>query len=117
MFKPVNYFRRLQSISLVLLVLCLLVPSSATANSAYGEPYRSIRQSGEQLLETVLQPRRLAQNKRSELRSRSEVVEEVKRRYNARVLRISLNRQQEIYDVRVLMPNGKVKNIKMSATR
>lgn len=117
MFKPVNYFRRLQSISLVLLAVCLLVPGSATASSVYGEPYQSIRQSSEQLLETVVQPRRLAQNKRSELRSRSEVVEEVKRRYNARVLRISLNRQQEIYDVRVLMPNGKVKNIKMSATR
>ena len=50
-------------------------------------------------------------------RSKGEVVEEVKNRYNARVLKISLNEARAVYNVRVLMPSGKIKNIKVNARR
>ena len=80
-------------------------------------------------LSSVLTPIRHAQNgqgqgmisrdrnddSRSKMRSRSEVVQEVKRRYNAEVLKISLNQSRSSYNVRVLMPNGKVRNLKVSA--
>ncbi len=51
------------------------------------------------------------------IRSRSDVISEVKQRYNAEVLRIKLNEKRMVYEVRVLMPNGKVKNITVSARR
>jgi len=54
----------------------------------------------------------LAQNN---LRSRNEVVNEVKQRYGARVLKISLNKKAGVYYVRLLMPNGKVRNIQVNA--
>jgi hypothetical protein len=44
-------------------------------------------------------------------------MQEVKRRYDAKVLKITLNKQRQIYNVRVLMPNGKVRNIQVSAER
>ena len=53
-----------------------------------------------------------AQNK---FRSRSEVMNEVKQNYNAKVLKISLNEQAGVYNVRILMPNGKVRSIKVNA--
>ena len=59
---------------------------------------------------------KLSQNK-TDVRSRSEVVAEVKKRYNAKVLKISLNNKKTHYAVRVLMPNGKVRNLKISAQR
>ena len=51
------------------------------------------------------------------LRSQSEVMREVKQRYNAKVLRISLNSQSTAYNVRVLMPSGKVKSLQVSARK
>ena len=51
------------------------------------------------------------------IRSRSEVVQEVKERYNAKVLRIQLSRDQSVYKVRVLMPNGKVRDLSIRARR
>ena len=57
----------------------------------------------------------LSQNGRANLRSRSDVVKEVKRRYNAEILKISLDERQQVYKVRVLMPNGKVRNLRISA--
>jgi hypothetical protein len=51
------------------------------------------------------------------LRSRSDVIQEVKRRYNAEVLKISLDENKQVYRVRVLMPNGKVRNLQISAQR
>jgi len=48
-------------------------------------------------------------------RSRSSVIEEVKNRYNAKVLKISLNEKAGVYHVRVLMPNGKVRSLQISA--
>ena len=48
-------------------------------------------------------------------RSRSEVMNEVKQNYNAKVLKISLNEETGVYHVRMLMPNGKVRSIKVNA--
>ena len=48
-------------------------------------------------------------------RSRSSVMEEVKRRYNAKVLKISLNEKAGVYNVRVLMPSGKVRSLQVNA--
>lgn len=63
----------------------------------------------------------LAQNNgrssRQNIRSRSEVMKEVKRRYNAQVLKIVLNDNASAYRVRILMPNGRVKEVSVSATR
>ena len=52
-----------------------------------------------------------------QLRSRSEVVREIKRQYNAEVLKIKLNQQGSAYTVRILMPNGRVRQITVSARR
>lgn len=61
--------------------------------------------------------RRYSQNEQIQLRSRSEVVNEVKERYNAKVLKISLNKQKTKYNVRVFMPSGKVRNLEINARR
>jgi len=51
------------------------------------------------------------------VRSESDVIREVKKRYNAEVLRINYNAKAKAYKVRVLMPNGKVRNLTISARR
>ena len=51
----------------------------------------------------------------SNVRSRSDVMREVKERYNAKVLKISLNEKSGVYNVRVLMPNGKVRSLQVIA--
>lgn len=70
---------------------------------------------------SVLQPIRQiqAQSQRnsSSLRSKSEVMQEVKSRYNGQVVKISLNDRTQMYSVRVLLPNGKVKNLSVSARK
>jgi hypothetical protein len=52
-----------------------------------------------------------------EFRSKADVIRDVKKRYDARVLKISLNEKRGIYRVRILMPSGKIRNITMSARR
>ncbi len=52
-----------------------------------------------------------------DLKSRSDVIREVKKRYDAEVLRISFDEARKVYRVRVLMPNGKVRNLTISARR
>ena len=37
--------------------------------------------------------------------------------YDAKVLKITLNREHAVYQVRVLMPNGRVRNLQLSAAR
>jgi len=54
---------------------------------------------------------------RSERRSRSDVMNEVKKRYDAKVLKISLNGKTNTYNVRILLPSGKVRNVKISAQK
>lgn len=50
-------------------------------------------------------------------RSQSEVVRQVKRQYNAEVLKISMNQNGSAYRVRILMPNGRVREVTVSAYR
>lgn len=66
---------------------------------------------------TTLNTYQLSQNGRGNLRSRSDVIQEVKQRYNAEILKISLDDRKQVYRVRVLMPNGKVRNLQISARR
>jgi len=49
------------------------------------------------------------------LRSRSDVVREIKNKYDAEVLKISLNEKRTMYRVRVLMPSGRVRVITVNA--
>lgn len=53
------------------------------------------------------------------IKSRSEVVNEVKRSYgrNVEVLKISLNSSKSSYQVRILMPDGKVKSVSVNARK
>ena len=63
------------------------------------------------------QSNRWTQNKNGSIRSKGEVINEVKRRYNATVLKIKLNEQRAVYNVRILLPSGKVKSVQVSARR
>jgi len=58
-----------------------------------------------------------AQSQKKRWKSRGAVMSQVKRRYDARVLKITLNEAREVYVVRVLMPNGKVRTVQVSALR
>ncbi len=60
---------------------------------------------------------RWVKNDRKSYRSRSEVINEVKRRYDATVLKIRFNEQRAVYNVRILMPSGKIRSIQVSAVR
>ena len=66
---------------------------------------------------SALKSVRWAQNSQKRFLSKSEVVRAVKKRYNARVLKITLNEPRAVYRVRVLMPSGKIKNININARR
>lgn len=69
--------------------------------------------------------RRLKGEKRGEVRGerkgerihKSDIMREVKNRYDAEVLRISLNNQGTAYRVRILLPNGRVKAVVIDAYR
>ena len=69
--------------------------------------------SAPNLLETL----NWVKNDRPNFRSKSEVVQSLKRQYNAKVLKISLNEQRAVYRVRLLMPSGKIRDIQVSARR
>jgi len=74
-------------------------------------------------LNSVLTPLREANFKpttytqSSSLRSKSSVINEVKNRYNGEVVKVSFNENKASYSVRVLLPNGKVKNVQVSARK
>jgi uncharacterized membrane protein YkoI len=99
------------------LVLIALGGGVAHAFGSDKAPTHSLRQQSSGQLSNILTPLRHSQNQKANLRSRNDVMQEVKRRYDAKVLKITLNKQREIYNVRVLMPNGKVRNIQVSAKR
>ncbi|MBX2847627.1 MAG: hypothetical protein KTR16_04855 [Acidiferrobacterales bacterium] len=65
----------------------------------------------------IRQAQAQSQRNSSALKSKNEVMQEVKSRYNGRVVKISLNERSQTYSVRVLLPNGKVKNLSVSAKR
>ena len=56
-------------------------------------------------------------SQKDNFRSRDDVIREVKRRHNCEILKVSLDERKQQYKVRVLMPNGKVRNLKISARR
>ena len=56
-------------------------------------------------------------SQRSERHSRCDVMNEEKKRYDAKVLKISLNAKTSTYNVRILLPSGKVRNVKISAQK
>lgn len=88
------------------------------AQSDYSQPMmQGIRyaQSGRQNRQGRYQHN--AEQKRA-LRSRREVIQEVKQRHRgAEILKIALNRSGTSYNVRVLMPNGAVRSLQVSALR
>ena len=65
----------------------------------------------------VIKPQRWVRDEQGNRRSKADVVQHVKQRYNATVLKISLNEKRQVYNVRVLMPGGKIRNIQVSAHR
>lgn len=68
-------------------------------------------------LESVVRPLRWVKNDNRKFRSKSEVMSEVKDRYKAKVLRISLNERRGVYNIRILLPSGKVRSVQLSAYR
>lgn len=104
----------------LIIVVTLSVLAANGTVLAFGSgaaPVQGLRHQQALPSDSVLMPLLRSQNAQSDYRSRSEVMREVKRRYDAKVLKISLNKQREVYNVRLLMPNGKVRNIQVSARR
>ena len=93
----------------------------ATRHEPYRQSSRNDKYSHKPVYQTDIRSRpsmdRWAQNKNRNFRSKREVINEVKRRYDATVLKINLNDKRAVYNVRILMPNGKVKSIQVSAVR
>lgn len=102
-------------------LLLIIALQFAVANDVYASDYGNAQSQEFSLLHSTNASQfgaiRYAQNGAENLRSRSDVIQEIKRRYNAEVLKISLDERQQVYRVRVLMPNGKVRNLKISARR
>jgi len=106
--------------ALLLAILAFAVANASMAYAFSSEPARtgeSIRFSSQSDLGSVLAPLQYAQSRPKKLKPRSVVMQEVKRRYDAEVLKITLDEAREVYKVRILMPNGKVCSIRISAKR
>jgi len=97
-------------LKLLLLMTLALFVSSVSHVHAYESSHSFSKYSKSK--KSVYKANRYAQNS---FRSRSDVMHEVKQRYNAKVLKISLNEKAGVYYVRVLMPNGKVRSLKVNA--
>lgn len=65
----------------------------------------------------VITALRWAQREQNNFRSKADVIKEVKSRYQAKVLKVTLNERRATYTVRVLLPNGKIKTLRISALR
>lgn len=101
------------------LLLILVISSDVFALSApiYTQTSHSQGRNSVSTSQAVIRPWLSPQLAQREQRSRSDVMSDVKKRFNAKVLKISLNAQTNTYNVRILLPNGKVRNVKMSAER
>ena len=113
--KNLNYI--LLKLSLVTLVLTFSIDVKALGHFGDYASLDSPALSDNKTKANVSKPLNLRLSQGDKVRSQSDVISEVKRRYNAEVLRIKLNEKRMVYEVRVLMPNGKVKNITVSARR
>ncbi|MFT4630507.1 MAG: putative membrane protein YkoI [Arenicella sp.] len=109
------------SVSFTASGLALALESNEAGNNdfeAWSDTKYTQRQSAfEPNLESVIRPLRWVKNDNRKFRSKAEVMSEVKNRYKAKVLRISLNEKSGVYNVRILLPSGKVKNVQLSARR
>lgn len=116
----------IDGIRLVLLgVGCLLVLSS----TAFGHTVSTVSDRSPKMITSVIKVyvkeqastpegrRQLAYSPDAGVRSKSEVVEQVKNQYDAQVLKIKLNSSKTKYQVRILLPDGKVRNITVSAKK
>ena len=113
---------------LAMLASAVMLLSSASALALSVDPFivpdassqpvmHGIRHAQNNWQNTDRQNQNDSEKKRA-LRSRSEVMQEVKRRYSgAEILKITLNRNGTSYNVRVLMPSGKVRSLQISALR
>ena len=118
--------RNILAISMVLVSftassLALALESNGAKNNDFeawhDTKYIQRQSTFEPSLESVIRPLRWVKNDDRSFRSKAEVMSEVKNRYKAKVLRISLNEKSGVYNVRVLLPSGKVKNVQLSARR
>ena len=106
-----------------MLASAVMLLSSASALALSVEPFILPDASSQPVMHGIRHAQNNRQNQNSSekeraLRSRSEVMQEVKRRYSgAEVLKIALNRSGTSYNVRVLMPSGKVRSLQISALR
>lgn len=118
-------FKTLNLKNTLLIALLMIIANIGTAQAYdrsqsynYSQPkklqnkYSSHQQSYSKKTPTYQQRQYYVQK---QYRSRSSVIAEVKNRYNAKVLKISLNEKSGVYHVRVLMPNGKVRSLQISA--
>lgn len=119
-------YRNLLAISMLLLsftasAVALALESNRAGNTnlrAWSGQIHTRRQSNfEPSRESVIRPFRWVKNDDRNFRSKGEVMNEVKHRYKAKVLRISLNEKRGVYNVRILLPSGRVKNVQFSARR
>lgn len=106
-------------LSFIAFALTLSVDASAIGHSSNKKNTVDVReQQHRNSIKKVYAPINIQLSQKKKVRSRSDAIREVKSRYNnAEVLRIKLNEKSMVYQVRVLMPNGKVKNVTVSATR
>ena len=108
--------------SMSLLIMWLIGSDAFALNSQSRAEadYSKARYQSSVSKQKVYRPWVLSQSSKSSkkgLRSRSDVMNEVKKRYDAKVLKISLNSHTGIYNVRILLPNGKVRLIQISQKR
>jgi len=110
-------FYKISFTSLLMLITIISGNAFALSGQSGAQMTRSISQYGHSIARpeaSLWLPQQLVQNDK---RSRSDVMNEVKKRYDAKVLKISLNAKTQTYNVRILLPSGKVRNIQMSANR
>ena len=116
--------------TLVVISSCLSIANVSAKNSVINQQFEyqfgldrnsfshSSRQYNRKMnTNTASNSMRWARNSQGLLLSKSDVIRAVKKRYNARVLKINLKKSHSIYSVRILMPSGKIKNIQINARR
>ncbi len=125
LFQMPNLLRRVSSVMMVACLLSLM--PGVHAKGIKGTKFQVPIAKGVEVFEKQVRSKPelpigerkvlVAKNGQSQVRSRSEVVREVKRRYNAEVLKVTLNKSRTAYKVRILMPNGRVREISVSARK
>lgn len=97
--------KQLTFLTISILIAAQPVMVSASINDRYRSNF-----------ESVIKPiSKHAQN--NQFRSKHAVMRMVEQQYNAEVLKIRLDRQAQIYRVRILQANGKVKSISVNALK